>query len=419
MYRRLSEAFKAVAAKYLVLVDTPRGSNQHEIGGLKRAGVGDEINAAYGTGKSVSIPATYVRVDDGEDPVVIKGSASWYDARLKKKGKRGAEYRLYYEDNSVTRAFDVEDFLLVALGQNDELLIVSTPARSEAERRVRAIFDIENLIVSQSFIDTHIKRKETILPLEYVFADAFGIELEDVKEDASLMTALVQNFGKKFPTTAVFSEYARLTLPGIDPLNHPDEALLEWYRQETRLFKLMEKLVIRDNGELQELIKKAVDTGDLDVEPLISIAKSILNTRKSRAGLSFQNHIGYILKVHKIKYVAQAHTEGNETPDFLFPDSESYANPLYDRKLLRMLAAKTSLKDRWRQVLKEADKIEFKHLITMDTMMTEPQVNEIQDSRICLIVPSPLQTVYKNVSFATFADFLDEVKGLGHVIELG
>ena len=42
-----------------------------------------------------------------------------------------------------------------------------------------------------------------------------------------------------------------------------------------------------------------------------------------------------------------------------------------------MLAAKTSCKDRWRQVLAEADRIRTKHLLTL-----EPAISKIQTAEM-------------------------------------
>lgn len=52
--------------------------------------------------------------------------------------------------------------------------------------------------------------------------------------------------------------------------------------------------------------------------------------------------------------------EGGKRPDFLFPTQVAYEDPAFPANRLRMLAAKTTCKDRWRQVLNEANRITTK-----------------------------------------------------------
>lgn len=417
MFKRLSDAFLAVAAKYLVQVDIPDGSsNQHEIGGLVKAGIGKLLTSHCGKVEKALFPTTYIRLEDDDDPVVEKAEATWYDARHKNPN-RGPEYRLYYKTNTATASFAETDFLLVALSKDFELLVVSARQKSESEARLRTIFGIEQeLELTGKFADTHVEYSRLVLPLEFVFAEALGVDLVR-DDDHSLAKEMASRFGYDFPRAADFSEFARETVSGLDPVSNPDEALFRWYEQETRLFKLHERQVLRNDDNFR-MVMASRDHGDPDVEALVNVAKSILNRRKSRAGFAFQNHIEQVLKVHGILYTAQATTENKERPDFLFPSEVAYHDPGYDGSLLRMLAAKTTLKDRWRQVLKEADRIPTKHLITLDTQMTRPQLAEISDSDIQLVLPKELWSLYHNPPVMSFSDFIEEIKGLGHVIRV-
>ena len=55
-----------------------------------------------------------------------------------------------------------------------------------------------------------------------------------------------------------------------------------------------------------------------------------------------------------------------------------------------MLAVKTTCKDRWRQILNEADRIKLKHLLTLQEGVSEGQFREMKDARVQLVVPTPL-----------------------------
>lgn len=59
-----------------------------------------------------------------------------------------------------------------------------------------------------------------------------------------------------------------------------------------------------------------------------------------------------------------------------------------------MLGVKTSLKDRWRQVLSEANRIKSKHLLTIEPGISYNQTLEIRDSNLQLVVPKGLHQTF-------------------------
>ena len=78
-----------------------------------------------------------------------------------------------------------------------------------------------------------------------------------------------------------------------------------------------------------------------------------------------------------------------------------------------MLGAKTTAKDRWRQVLEEADRIERKHLITLEGAISENQTNEMMSRKLQLVVPEEIHASYSESQqkwLFTMEDFLNEVK---------
>jgi|SRR6185437_105578 len=89
----------------------------------------------------------------------------------------------------------------------------------------------------------------------------------------------------------------------------------------------------------------------------------------------------------EIPFVSQGVTEDNKKPDFLFPNIEAYNNPKFNSDKLVMLASKTTCKDRWRQILNEADRIETKHLFTLQQGISKNQLDEMYKYKVCLVVP--------------------------------
>ena len=61
---------------------------------------------------------------------------------------------------------------------------------------------------------------------------------------------------------------------------------------------------------------------------------------------------------------------------------------------LAMLAAKSVCKERWRQILPEADRIAIKHLVTLEPGITSAQTDQMQAHDVQLIVPLPIQSSY-------------------------
>lgn len=56
-----------------------------------------------------------------------------------------------------------------------------------------------------------------------------------------------------------------------------------------------------------------------------------------------------------LRFTPQARTEASNQPDFIFPGEREYHDATFNAALLVMLGVKSTSKDRWRQVLTEAD----------------------------------------------------------------
>jgi hypothetical protein len=132
-----------------------------------------------------------------------------------------------------------------------------------------------------------------------------------------------------------------------------------------------------------------------DVDAFVRFSLAVQNRRKSRAGLALGNHIETILVAHRIPYKREATTEKRNGPDFLFPGEAEYHDQKWPAEKLLMLAAKTSCKDRWRQVLAEADRIVEKHLLTLEPGISPSQTDEMKKERLQLVLPSVLHESYR------------------------
>ena len=79
-----------------------------------------------------------------------------------------------------------------------------------------------------------------------------------------------------------------------------------------------------------------------------------------------------------------------------------------------MLGAKSTLKDRWRQVLSEAERIEAKHLLTLEPGISENQTTEMRAKNLQLVVPRSLHATFR-VSQQTW---LMDLNGFIEVVKL-
>lgn len=197
--------------------------------------------------------------------------------------------------------------------------------------------------------------------------------------------AFISSLKVDFPTTFELARNARNCYnktfkisPKIIQAN-PDKEILGWLNAEFQLFKAIEN----------NRYSKRIQTPFTTVEELVETANTILNRRKSRAGKSLEHHLEEVFSTFGLFYETQAVTEGNKKPDFLFPNVKAYLNPKFDDRKLVVLASKTTCKDRWRQVLNEADRVKTKHLFTLQQGISQNQLEEMYKYNVRLVVPEP------------------------------
>jgi len=256
------------------------------------------------------------------------------------------------------------------------------------------------------------------------FLDSFGltpaetnrpIELNrlnhEIREKQAI-DAFINGLGAEFPTSAEMSSAARFIqyqvyLNKSLTIQDPDTMLLNWTEEEYRLFRAIE----------HERYGEVVSRGFKTVDDFILLANQVLNRRKSRAGKSLEHHLAAIFDENKIEYTAQAITEGNKKPDFLFPSEEAYHDMSFAIEKLCTLAAKTTCKDRWRQILNEANRLrdENKYLCTMQQGISAAQMDEMKAENVVLVVPRPYIMAYpkdRRDRIWTVGKFVDYVKKL-------
>jgi len=217
--------------------------------------------------------------------------------------------------------------------------------------------------------------------------------------DDSLLDKILEKFHDGFPKTIDFSEFSRSFVSNVLPRENPDAALIEYLDHEEHLFRVFEKF----------FVEKKLKSGFGDVDDFIRFSLSIQNRRKSRAGYALENHLKFIFDVLDIRYSYNEITENKSRPDFIFPSIEEYRDEAFSSLNLTMLGVKTTGKDRWRQVLTEAERIFQKHLCTLEPSISEDQTNEMIFHQLQLVVPSSIVSTYNNKQqtwLMTVSDFV-------------
>ena len=221
--------------------------------------------------------------------------------------------------------------------------------------------------------------------------------------DEDILNEMIQRFKGQLPTTSIFSAFARSMSKYTEATDaNADDVIVDWYNTEEYLFHIFETYLI--NNRLNQ---------PCTPESLLEYAKSVLNRRKSRAGKGLENHLEKLFISRNIKFSRTPLTEGKSRPDFLFPSIEAYKELQTPEELLHMLGVKTTCKDRWRQILVEADRIKKKHLFTMQPAISQAQTDEMAKHEVRLVVPNSLHCSYsKNQQswLMNVEDFIEEVR---------
>lgn len=374
----LAEYFTGVAVKQLSVVEADvLRSNQHEFNGV------DALKKIFGqaTGKK-TFPSRFVYLaDDQDQAVTADGFLTWYDARERHPTR--SEHRLYFPSTPVSERTSEGDLLVIGRRPDGAALVVVAEGGSTIANQVRWLFG-----ATDGSDGRYVVREDLATERDRVaFASRSILESIGIAVDAPEVNYLEEILARfrGFPTTREFSEYARSTLPAVDVRADSDQALIAWMEREELLFRSLER----------HLIASRLEQGfNGDVDGFIAFSLSVQNRRKSRVGYALENHLEFMFRSVGVRFVRTAATENKAKPDFLFPGIHEYHDPSFEATNLTMLGVKSSCKDRWRQVLSEADRIEKKHLLTLETAISANQTDEMRAKDLQLVLPRQLHETY-------------------------
>jgi len=382
-----------VILKRLSEVDiNPGRSNQHEIGGVR------PLLEIMGEEKRTFERSLWITLDDNGQHLVEERDLTWYDSRARNPN-RAPEWRIYYKGDVEANAGDI---MIIFVG-DDPLRIATLIAPSHSTWAAQIISlmgepapaGAMNRVVEARAIPEH----AYVAIQEMLEVIRWDIRPESDPELG--LADLVQAFGEGLPAPSMLSAFVR------DQLGHvpgdPDATLWNWWLTEERLFRASEAVEV----------ERRIATNFSSVEEFISYSLSVQNRRKSRAGLAFESHLEALFQAEGLRFARGKQTEGKRKPDFIFPGMEEYREPQFPSSRLTMLGAKTTCKERWRQILPEAARIPRKHLCTLEPAISADQLHEMAEERVTIVAPENVAATYTTetpIEILRLAEFIALVK---------
>ncbi len=395
----LSQYFSGIAAKRLSAVESDLfRSHQHEFNGV------EPLMYIFGRAtEKQKFPARFIYLNDhDDDPVVSDGFLTWYDARENHPTR--SEHRLYFPTTVVSDCAAEGDLLVIGKRPDGSVLVVIAEDGSTIANQVQWLFGVSDLAHPGFSIRAELETEQDRIAFASRFIlENIGVAIEETHEETYL-DAMLKKFKSGFPSTLEFSAYTRSTLRDVDARDNQDAAIMAWMEREEILFRTLERFLIADR------LSKGFND---DIDGFIQFSLSVQNRRKSRVGYALENHLQTVFDNCGIRYSRAAITEQKSRPDFLFPGQKEYLDPSFNQLLLTMLGVKSSCKDRWRQVLAEANRIEQKHLLTLETAISTNQTDEMKSKNLQLVLPRPLHPTYTTAQQQWLIDvssFMDLVR---------
>lgn len=412
----MDKFFAALAWKFFAAIDLPNyGSHQHEIQGIAAL-----RNLLGGESHSKHRVLWRVFDEDGALSIEMEDNFTWYNAR-EKNPHRSPEWRFYYRYEEplqhakpgdlllatklkeVLRRRDGIDVVLYVIPQESALFsqllwLLRIPAQSRANSLSLSTLKDRPISFLQQEV---VQRLDPELDTSWI---AIGEDIE---------SAIKQWFGdafynpdyENFPSTSEFATFGQKFLD-VDVINDPDTAIERVLEIETAAFQMMERAAV--GRRLRE-----DPTIGMDVDAFIQFSLRVQNRRKARRGRSLEHHLSFVFNRWNLPFEEQVATEHRSTVDFLFPSLQRYvelSSPIEYGAVT--LGAKTTLKDRWRQVLAEAEKMHRRHLFTLETGISSSQTAEMGRNNLSLVVPQSAHSSFidPGTEILTLKMFCDYVK---------
>lgn len=226
--------------------------------------------------------------------------------------------------------------------------------------------------------------------------------------DGSAITALAQSTWLAADARRSFNPFL-LDQPGNELRHLTTEIEFTIYRLHELRFRAAQALEIIFRDGIAPTTEQIVQRVVRNFIPLYQVMLNASQQRKTRVGTGFEAHIRTMLEAGQIPHAEQA-VVSTRRPDFVLPNKPLYVSKSADALVL---AAKTTLRERWKQVPMEQRNCTV-FLATMDEKVTRSAVRDMANLQITLVVPEAFKTDRAVVEYSnepnvlTFKQFFRE-----------
>jgi hypothetical protein len=325
---------------------------------------------------------------DQSAPVEVTTTYTLYDSRKAKAATRSPEYRLYYHAKDAlqeyARAGDV--FVVFRTGDAHDLVGIVARAGTRVEQEILQALELDPTSALTRFAARQQGAPSSMAGIAAATMSALAEDAaraDVLKSREAYMQPIIEGAlanGKIPQARALSAASQEFVLEHLDNLT-PDEFIDACLSEESMLFFAVEKAV--NQPKLEELVARGVDLGEV-----LSWSLRLQQSRKARRGQSLQFHFESLLKREGIPFKAQCVTENGERPDFVIPGEAEYHDLGFPPEGLRMVACKTTVRERWGQVSKEAARIPEKYLLTVDEQLPAEVLASIAHHSIKTFAPA-------------------------------
>ena len=226
--------------------------------------------------------------------------------------------------------------------------------------------------------------------------------------DGAAITALAQSNWLAADPRRSFDPFT-LDLPGNELRQLTTEIEFTIYRSHELRFRAAQALEIIFRDGIAPTTEQIVQRVVRNFIPLYQVMLNASQQRKTRVGTGFEAHIRKMLEAGQIPHAEQA-VVSTRRPDFVLPNKPLYVSRSADALVL---AAKTTLRERWKQVPMEQRNCTV-FLATMDEKVTRSAVRDMANLQITLVVPEAFKADRTVVEYSkepnvlTFKQFFRE-----------
>lgn len=343
------------------------------------------------------------------------------EARLVNWRSKGEETHLTRVAHEAFTGLSPASFLLIAKtgdGGDAEYSATTVDSSSSGYRYLEDLFDLSPQFCSGIFEPERVIRTQKEKLFDFIGNALSAFHAGEIRAFALShlsipkpreMARLAQEEYQSIHGNVDFNPF-RMKAPGdavLDISRGIEYEIFKSFEVRRRSMELVQ-LVLGTDPEVisinQVLMNIVTEFSQID-----GILLSAAQTRKSRAGASFELHIERLLADGGIPHDVQVVADAKKRPDFVLPSFAAYMDPLRDRNGALVLSAKTTLRERWKQVHGEMRNCDL-FLATVDESIAENAIKDMAQLGITLVVPESLKksdiTVYKRmanvISFKSF-----------------